>query len=172
MAEFVPSRLGLLVRRKREQLGIHQTSLAAKAGISSVAVSGLETGRNQRARLTTLQALARALELPEELLVKANRGEVIEVPGLSLEVTPSIGLTDEDFPEEPEKAFPTPVLDVSRLPREDAKKATPYIKFEIEDNGLVVTGSFLQEVLAILKAAYKPFVVAPGDACREDEPQL
>ena len=55
--------LGLLLRGARQALGLTQSELAARAGLSTGAVRDLEQGRSSRPRATSVRALAEVLGL-------------------------------------------------------------------------------------------------------------
>ncbi len=58
------------IRKRRESLGITQQELANRMGVSVPRISELENGKSENPRLTTLEALAKALELPLPTLVQ------------------------------------------------------------------------------------------------------
>lgn len=77
--------LGEFVASRRRALGLSQRSLAKKAGLSSAAVSKIESGLSKELRASTLQALADALEISVMELMVLNQGEppptvVTEIP--------------------------------------------------------------------------------------------
>ncbi|WP_285686902.1 BTAD domain-containing putative transcriptional regulator [Actinoplanes sp. NBRC 103695] len=67
--------LGLLLREARQALGLTQSELAARAGLSTGAVRDLEQGRSSRPRVTSVRALAGVLglESSHRLLRLASR---------------------------------------------------------------------------------------------------
>ena len=59
---------GSALREYRMAQGLTQEALAERALLSPTAIAALERGRNRSPRMSTLQQLARALELdPEEM---------------------------------------------------------------------------------------------------------
>src|SRR5690349_5429182 len=77
---------GSSLRRYREAAGFSQEALAARAGLSTRAISDLERGINQRPRYATLELLTKALELSapqREWLEKIARSESSGLPDAS-----------------------------------------------------------------------------------------
>src|SRR5690348_11418176 len=60
---------GALLRRRREELGLSQRALAARAGTSPGTVGRLEQGRARAPHLATIRRLAAALGVAPERLV-------------------------------------------------------------------------------------------------------
>jgi transcriptional regulator with XRE-family HTH domain len=58
-----PSSFGLRLRRLRERQGLSQADLSALSGVSKSLVEKIEQGLTADPKLTTLRALARALEV-------------------------------------------------------------------------------------------------------------
>ena len=52
------------LRRLRLERGLTQPQLAARAGVSRSLIARLEAGASRRAQIGSLQALARALDVP------------------------------------------------------------------------------------------------------------
>lgn len=67
----IPSALGILVKNRREELRLHQTSLADKAGLNPITINRLENGMTRSVKADTLEKLAKALELPTEAVLEA-----------------------------------------------------------------------------------------------------
>ena len=63
--------IGACIRANREQRGLSQETLAAKAGISYQYLSGVETGK-ENFSIQVVEAIARALDLPLRTLVVAS----------------------------------------------------------------------------------------------------
>lgn len=63
-----------MIRELREKRGWTQTELARRAGIKQGVLSDIETGTTKDPRVGTLSAIANALEVPiEELIRKEER---------------------------------------------------------------------------------------------------
>jgi transcriptional regulator with XRE-family HTH domain len=61
-----------MIKQLRERKGWSQSELARRAGISQGVLSDIESGRTKNPRSDTLAAIARALKVPiEKLLRKA-----------------------------------------------------------------------------------------------------
>jgi len=72
-ADVGRANLGGRVRERREKRGLSQTALAQAAGVGRVTLARVEAG-SQAASLATLEALARALDLPiADLLAPRTR---------------------------------------------------------------------------------------------------
>jgi DNA-binding SARP family transcriptional activator/DNA-binding XRE family transcriptional regulator len=85
MANRRSGRLGVLVRRRRTDLGWGQDALAARAGISLRALRDIEAGRVARPRTASVHRLADALDLPVSELVDIMSGPGIGT-GVRIEV--------------------------------------------------------------------------------------
>lgn len=72
MAE--PSILGRNLRRLREARGLSQNGLARASGVSQGFLHDLESGRRARATTDTAQALARALDVTVDELLREGDG--------------------------------------------------------------------------------------------------
>jgi transcriptional regulator with XRE-family HTH domain len=64
--------LAVRLKSLRERLGMSQQDLAVKAGLSVSMVSQIEQGKKPDPRLSTIQALARALDLDCTTLVEGG----------------------------------------------------------------------------------------------------
>lgn len=87
---------GALVRAYRNEAGLTQQELAAKAGLSVAALRDIEQSRRRRPRPSSLAALSDALGLDEEnaaRLVSAGRGLVVSQPLLESRPAPTPGPT-------------------------------------------------------------------------------
>ncbi len=62
--------LGEFIQNRRKALELSRNMLAARAGISHTEVHRIETGERQQPSLKVLSALAVALEVPQEELMK------------------------------------------------------------------------------------------------------
>jgi HTH-type transcriptional regulator/antitoxin HipB len=70
-----PSELGALIRSRRRQLGLEQSALAEKVGVSRQWIIGIEKGKSRAAIgliLRTLNALGIFLDARNELAEKAK----------------------------------------------------------------------------------------------------
>ncbi len=65
--------LGELLREARLESRLTQEQLAATAGLTTASVSRIEGGKNTSPRLTTLQALAAALDVDVSSLLPRER---------------------------------------------------------------------------------------------------
>ena len=78
--------MGARIRRRRQELGITQTELGRRAGVSKVWVCNVETGRNGRVRpsavVVTRLAAALGVSLEDVLGIQASRGHVSIPPSL------------------------------------------------------------------------------------------
>jgi transcriptional regulator with XRE-family HTH domain len=72
-----PARLARAVRAARERRGWSRESLAHHSGLSWSAISQIETGRRADIRLSSLAALASALDISLDYLVGADEQRVI-----------------------------------------------------------------------------------------------
>ncbi len=72
--------IGAAVRSRRQQLGLTQLDLAARAGLSEATVRVLETARRQSYRAANLRAIAVALEWPEDAFSRLAAGLPAEGP--------------------------------------------------------------------------------------------
>ena len=63
------SPVSLKLREIRERRGLSQAQLAAAAGVRQATISDLETGKAKTLRLTLLEALAVALDVPARDLI-------------------------------------------------------------------------------------------------------
>jgi transcriptional regulator with XRE-family HTH domain len=68
-----PEGIGPVLRRLRQERGWNREALAYHSGLSWAAIEQLENGRRQDPRMSTLMALARALEVPVGELFPPNR---------------------------------------------------------------------------------------------------
>ncbi len=59
----------LRVREIREAQGLSQAALAEKAGIRPATLSAIETGQTKGIDFDTLERLARALNIPAQVLI-------------------------------------------------------------------------------------------------------
>jgi transcriptional regulator with XRE-family HTH domain len=69
MFPVAPSRLGPSVRSARERKGWTRETLATHSGLSWAAISQIESGRRQEVRVSSLVALANALDVSVDYLV-------------------------------------------------------------------------------------------------------
>lgn len=77
------SELARLIRLRREELGLSLSEVARRADFDKAILSRTENDQNPRVRSETLQALARALELPvTDLLTAAQMLPPTELPTL------------------------------------------------------------------------------------------
>ena len=104
-----PESIGDRIARLRYRRGLTQEQLAEHAGLSVDIVRKLEQGRRQTARLATINALARALDVEPSVLVgqpttfeARDEGEPASVLALRQAVSP-VGelLGEDDDPEDP-----------------------------------------------------------------------
>ena len=72
--ELKALRVGATLARLRQQRGLSQTTLAAKAGMSAPNVSRIEASPGQNLTLGTLVRLARAMDYEPEITFKPRRG--------------------------------------------------------------------------------------------------
>ena len=70
--------LGLRIKDLRENMGLNQTALARKAGVSQATVSDYESGEVKHFRASTLMKLAAALDTTPEYLMSGNGAKTIE----------------------------------------------------------------------------------------------
>jgi len=70
-----PGALGLNVKRLREAKGLSQNALAKVSGVSQAFISDVERGHRQAAMSTILAALARALGVTVDELLRENGEE-------------------------------------------------------------------------------------------------
>lgn len=63
-------RLGDFIREKREKLGLSRNALATAAGISHTELRRIEIGERKEPSGSTLKALARALDVPENKMLE------------------------------------------------------------------------------------------------------
>lgn len=68
--------LGANIRRARKAAGLTQHGLASASGVSRETIASIEIGRHQTAQLSTLLALASALEVPVTDLAEIDGGFV------------------------------------------------------------------------------------------------
>jgi DNA-binding XRE family transcriptional regulator len=54
--------MGNAIRERREEMKMTQEELAQKAGVSRQTISSLETGKNENVLMSTLTAIAMALD--------------------------------------------------------------------------------------------------------------
>jgi|JI10StandDraft_1071094.scaffolds.fasta_scaffold96592_2 transcriptional regulator with XRE-family HTH domain len=66
-ADQTDRQLGALVRARRIERGLSQTSLARAVGVSQAAISGVESGRHGHSS-DTIRAICRFLDLPPPLV--------------------------------------------------------------------------------------------------------
>ena len=68
----IPSmnRFGEYIRERRKELGLRQSDLAIKAGLSNGAISMIETGERAELQAVTAYRLARALEITSDDLLE------------------------------------------------------------------------------------------------------
>ena len=59
-----------MIKELRQKLGMTQTELARKAGIKQGVLSYIENGKTKNPRIDTMQAIAAALGVPVERLMK------------------------------------------------------------------------------------------------------
>ena len=59
-----------MIKQLREKLGLTQTELARRAGIKQGVLSYIETGRTKHPRIDTMTAIAHALGVTVEKLMK------------------------------------------------------------------------------------------------------
>lgn len=78
------SRLGLLVRRHRERLGMNQVDVARAVGLSRASIANIETGR-QRLAIHHLYLLARALRVDVHALLPEGEKEPAEGIGRAIQ---------------------------------------------------------------------------------------
>jgi transcriptional regulator with XRE-family HTH domain len=64
-----PSRIGASLKAARERLGWSREALAFHSGVSWSAIAQIETGRRRDARLSSLAALANALDVSVDFLI-------------------------------------------------------------------------------------------------------
>lgn len=69
--------IGTAIRARRERLGIHQATLAARAGIDRAVLSRIERGERP-CRVTELAAIAASLRIRPETLLKLTLGRGTE----------------------------------------------------------------------------------------------
>jgi transcriptional regulator with XRE-family HTH domain len=62
--------LGRLLRARRESVGLSQGELARRVGMTRTSITNIESGR-QKVQLHTLYDVARALDVPPEVLLPA-----------------------------------------------------------------------------------------------------
>ncbi len=67
-------RVGAQIAKLRQQIGISQTELAAKAGMSGPNISRIENSPSQNLTIGTLVRLARALDCDVEIAFRVRRG--------------------------------------------------------------------------------------------------
>jgi transcriptional regulator with XRE-family HTH domain len=65
--------LGEFIKRVRLQKGWMVKDLAEKCGLSASQISRIENGHSTEPRLENLRAIARALDVPEEVLLSKTR---------------------------------------------------------------------------------------------------
>jgi transcriptional regulator with XRE-family HTH domain len=87
----MPKTIGTSLRAARERRGWTREALAYHAGVSWAAIAQIESGRRSDARLSTLSALARALEVSLDHLAGAT------VPATLLEHQALVYGSDEEF---------------------------------------------------------------------------
>jgi transcriptional regulator with XRE-family HTH domain len=80
MPKPTPSAIGLLIRQRREKARMSRAALARMAHISESTIKNIETGRNEPMR-TTLEELAKALEMPELVRPQAAIVSLLEATG-------------------------------------------------------------------------------------------
>lgn len=68
------ARVGAAVRKRREDLGLTQTELAATAHVSDTTVRVLERARRTSYRAGNLRAIARALQWPDDAIDRIRAG--------------------------------------------------------------------------------------------------
>jgi len=71
--ELKALRVGAQIARLRQQVGMSQTELAAKAGMSTPNISRIENSPGQNMTLGTLVRLAKALGCEVEITFRARR---------------------------------------------------------------------------------------------------
>ncbi|MBQ1365095.1 MAG: helix-turn-helix transcriptional regulator [Clostridia bacterium] len=54
--------MGIIIKERREELGMTQEELAAKSNLSRQTISSIETGKYENVTVGTLAAIASALE--------------------------------------------------------------------------------------------------------------
>lgn len=59
-----------MIKELRQKLGMTQTELAKRAGIKQGVLSYIENGKTKNPRIDTMQAIAAALGVPVERLMK------------------------------------------------------------------------------------------------------
>ncbi len=69
MATTAMTPIRLRVREIREAQGLSQAALAEKAGIRPATLSAIETGQTKGIDFDTLERLARALNVPAQVLI-------------------------------------------------------------------------------------------------------
>ncbi len=69
MATSAMTPIRLRVREIREAQGLSQAALAEKAGIRPATLSAIETGQTKGIDFDTLERLARALNIPAQVLI-------------------------------------------------------------------------------------------------------
>jgi transcriptional regulator with XRE-family HTH domain len=65
-----PRRLGLMIKRLREERGLSQKALGARAKVTDAYVAMLETGKRKNPSLPVLKRLAKALGVPVTALLE------------------------------------------------------------------------------------------------------
>lgn len=65
--------LGEFARRRREELGLVQAEVAAKMEVEPKTIANLEVGRTKTLKGRNLRALAKALDVPFEVVQKLSR---------------------------------------------------------------------------------------------------
>ncbi len=73
------------IKRLREEKGLSLTKLAEKAGISKSTLSPLEAGRTNPT-ISTLWAIADALDVPFGALIDSEKGMEVEEEGVSVQL--------------------------------------------------------------------------------------
>ena len=69
MATTAMTPIRLRVREIREAQGLSQAALAEKAGIRAATLSAIETGQTKGIDFDTLERLAKALNVPAQVLI-------------------------------------------------------------------------------------------------------
>ena len=69
MATTAVTPIRLRVREIREAQGLSQAALAERAGIRPATLSAIETGQTKGIDFDTLERLARALNIPAQVLI-------------------------------------------------------------------------------------------------------
>lgn len=70
LSKFRQEGVDKLIKELRQKLGMTQTELARKAGIKQGVLSYIESGKTKNPRIDTMQAIAAALGVPVERLMK------------------------------------------------------------------------------------------------------